>query len=81
MKLASLSVDNVPMAFYSYYSKWSDSITKYASSHYGFQFSGSDITVQHFVEYDAHRGGKANLGVKHTGEHCASLSKAKFERS
>jgi hypothetical protein len=92
MKLASLLVDDAPMTFYSYYSKWSDSITKYASSHYGFQFSGGDISVQHFVEYYAHRGGKGNLGMKKTAEHlanmrkpktaahCASMSKAKDGR-
>jgi hypothetical protein len=76
MKLASLSVDNVPTIVLSYCSKWSDSIVKYASSCHGIQFSGSDITVGHLAEYYANSGGNGNLGKEKTAAHCANNSKA-----
>ena len=74
-----MTVDDVPEYVFSYYTKWIDSIAKYARSCHGFQISGSDITIRHLVECYAHRGGKANLGVKKTPAHCASMSKARLE--
>jgi hypothetical protein len=75
-----LQLLDVPASVFSYYTKWSDFIVEHASIRYGIRFSVSDITVQHLVEYFAHRGGKGNLGKKRkkcSDETCAKISKAK----
>jgi hypothetical protein len=79
LKLASLSIDEIPKSVVSYYTKWSDFIAKDASCRCGIQISFSDVTVQHLTVYFAHRGGKAKLGKKRkkfTADHCAKISEA-----
>ncbi len=75
-KLVLLLMDDVPASEFSYYMKWGYFIAECASSRYGIQSSGSDITVQHLAEYYAHRGGKGNLGKEKTAVHCVIISKA-----
>ncbi len=74
LKLSSLSTDEIPKSVFSYYTKWSDFIVRYASIRYCFQFSFSDITVQHLAEYFAHRGGRGNLGKKRYAETRAKMT-------
>jgi hypothetical protein len=71
-------MDNIPKRVFSYYAKWTYFIAEHASSRYGIQVSGSDITVQHLVEYFAQRGSKGNLGKKLSAVHCAYISRAKL---
>ena len=78
LKLALLSIDKIPKSVVSYYTKWSDFITKDASCRCGIQISFSDVTVQHLTVYFAHRGGKGNLGKKRKkfiADHRAKISK------
>jgi hypothetical protein len=84
-KLASLLTDEIPKRIFSYYTKWSDFITRDASCRYGFQIIVSDITVQHLTVFFAHRCGKGNLdkkrkkhSVAHTDATCAKMSEAKM---
>jgi hypothetical protein len=60
IKMSLLSIDEIPKSVFSYYTKWSDYITKDARCRCGFQISVSDITVQHLTVYFASRGGKGN---------------------
>jgi hypothetical protein len=76
LKLALLPIDTIPKIVFNYYTKWSDYIVQYASIRYDIQFSFSDITVQHLVEYFAHTDGKGNLGKKHSDEHRANISES-----
>ena len=70
-----LSIDQIPKSVFSYYTKWSDYIAKDACCRCGFQIIVSEITIQHLTVYFASRGGKGNLGKKHSAEHCARISK------
>ncbi len=73
--MSSLWIDQIPKSVFSYFTNWSANIARDASR-CGFQISVSDITIQHLTVYFAHRGGKGNLGKKHSAEHCAKISKA-----
>ena len=74
--MSSLSNDQIPKRVFSYYTKWSDFIARDASGCCGFQISVSDITIQHLTKYFAHRGGKGNLGKKHSTATRAKISEA-----
>jgi hypothetical protein len=76
IKLSSLSIDKILKSVFSYFTKWSYFIAIDACCRCGFQISVSDITVQHLTVYFAHRGGKGNLGKKHSAEHRAKISEA-----
>ncbi len=81
IKLASLSIDQIPKSVFSYFTNWSENIAIDACCRCGFQISVSDITVQHLTVFFAHRGGKGNLGKlreKCSAEYCANISKAKM---
>ena len=72
-KLASLLIDEIPKSVYSYYTNWRENIANDASYRCGFQIIVSDITVQHLTVYFAHRGGKGNLGKKHSAAALAKM--------
>ena len=72
-KMSSVPINQIPERVYSYFTKWSDYIAKDASCRCGFQISVSDITVQHLTVYFAHRGGKGNLGKKHSAAALAKM--------
>jgi hypothetical protein len=76
IKLTSLSTDEIPESIYSYFTNWSENITKDAICRCGFQIIVSDITAQHLTVFFAHRGGKGNLGKKHSAATRAKISKA-----
>ena len=78
IKLTSLSTDEIPEGVYSYFTNWSENIAKDASCRCGFQIIVSDITVQHLMVFFAHRGGKGNLGKKHSAASPAKMSEAKM---
>ena len=77
-KLDSLLTDKIPKRVFSYYTKWSDYIARDASYRCGFQIIVSDITDQHLTVFFAHRGGKGNLGKKHSAATHAKISEARM---